>query len=167
MDRADAAPFAFRIDLRPHRSLGRRGFLVLMGTVSAVSFACGLAFAAMGAWPILGFFGLDVLVLFLAFRWNYGAARARERIELIGDELLVTHRPAHGPVRQWSLQPYWVRVGAPDPARGIDEVTLMSHGRSLPVGGFLGPDERIELAARLADALRRYRESLIGRADRV
>ncbi|HKK29208.1 MAG TPA: DUF2244 domain-containing protein, partial [Alphaproteobacteria bacterium] len=54
-------PFLLDAVLSPHRSLAPRGFLILMGAVAAVSFATGLLFASMGAWPILGFFGLDVL----------------------------------------------------------------------------------------------------------
>ena len=50
----------FEATLYPHRSLPVQGFWILLACVAAVSFTLGLVFAAAGAWPILGFFGLDV-----------------------------------------------------------------------------------------------------------
>ena len=58
-----AQPELFSALLTPHRSLNRTGFVVLMVFLSVVSFAAGLAFLLMGAWPVLGFFGLDVLAI--------------------------------------------------------------------------------------------------------
>ena len=49
--------------LTPHRSLDRTGFLVVMTVVIAVSFAAGVAFLIMGAWPVVSFFGLDALAV--------------------------------------------------------------------------------------------------------
>src|SRR3984957_17535676 len=75
--------------LTPHRSLNRTGFLVLMGFLSAISFAAGLAFLLMGAWPVFGFFGLDVLLIYWAFRVNFRRARASEEITVTPSELRV------------------------------------------------------------------------------
>src|SRR5690606_40871520 len=58
---ATARPLYFNAVLHPHRSLGPRGFLILMLAVGLVSFSAGVAFAVKGAWPIVGFFGLDAL----------------------------------------------------------------------------------------------------------
>ena len=56
-------PELFSALLTPHRSLNRTGFLVLMAFVCVVSFAAGMVFLLMGAWPVFGFFGLDVLAI--------------------------------------------------------------------------------------------------------
>ena len=72
----------FRAFLLPHRSLGRKGFIILMGVISAISFLTGLAFYMLGAWPVMGFFCLDVLLIYGAFRLNYRAARLYELVEL-------------------------------------------------------------------------------------
>src|SRR6202022_2926488 len=80
-------PELFSALLTPHRSLNRTGFLVLMGFLSAVSFAAGVAFWLMGAWPVFGFFGLDVLAIYWAFRVNYRHARAIEEIRVTPTEL--------------------------------------------------------------------------------
>lgn len=155
--------FAFSIDLRPHRSLSRRGFFILMSALSGVSFLSGSYFAAHGAWPIFGFFGLDLLVLYFALRSNSAEARLIERIEIINHEMTVTQFPLHGPTRRWSFQPFWVQIISPVPEQGIEHLNLSSHGRTLAIGKFLSLQERIDLAATLKIALRQYRESLFVR----
>ncbi len=84
-DSAPVEPTLFSAIVTPHRSLGTLGFVVVMVAVGLVSFAAGLAFLLMGAWPVFGFFGLDVLLVYLAFRANYRAAAAYEEVD--GDAL--------------------------------------------------------------------------------
>src|SRR3954471_6794755 len=88
-DDAESQPKLFSALLTPHRSLNRTGFLVLMGFISVVSFAAGLAFLLMGAWPVFGFFGLDLLVIYWAFKVNYRDAKASEEITVTPSELRV------------------------------------------------------------------------------
>src|SRR5271165_3086223 len=95
--------------LLPHRSLSRKGFIALMTAISTVSFVSGVLFIALGAWPITGFFGLDVLLCYLAFRWNYQSARLSERIDLEESELRLTRVHPSGKAESWSFNPYWVR----------------------------------------------------------
>src|SRR5271155_1708329 len=88
-DPASAEPKLFSARLTPHRSLNRTGFLVLMGFLTMVSFAAGVAFLMMGAWPVFGFFGLDVLAVYWAFRINFRRAKAYEDIRVTPSELYV------------------------------------------------------------------------------
>src|SRR6202166_2121514 len=88
-------PELFSALLTPHRSLNRTGFLVLMAFLSLISFAAGVAFLLMGAWPVFGFFGLDVLAIYWAFKINFSRAAAREEISVTASELRlrrVSHR---------------------------------------------------------------------------
>src|SRR5579862_4653775 len=85
----DAEPTLFSAIITPHRSLGGVGFLVLMGVLSAVSFAAGIVFLMLGAWPVFGFFGLDVLLVYWAFRINYRRSKATEEISITPSELRV------------------------------------------------------------------------------
>lgn len=150
-------PLVFDAVLQPHRSLGPRGFLALMAGVGLVSFAAGMAFVLAGAWPVMGFFGLDVLLVFLAFRFNYIAARRYETVRLTADSLVVEHVAPDGTRREWKFQPYWLRVSMDDPPRHDSKLILTSHGRSLVIGAFLSPDERLEFAQALRDALDKLR----------
>src|SRR6266581_7913549 len=103
-------PKLFSARLTPHRSLNRAGFLVLMGFLSAVSFAAGLAFLLMGAWPVFGFFGLDVLAIYWAFRVNFLRARASEEISVTPSELRVRRVSHRGHAVEWVLNPLWVQL---------------------------------------------------------
>src|SRR5689334_24455919 len=90
-------PTLFSAVLTAHRSLGDVGFIVLMSLLSAFSFAGGIVFFLIGAWPVVGFFGLDVLLVYLAFRASYRAATAYEAVTMTSTELRVrkvTHRGA-------------------------------------------------------------------------
>ena len=147
----------FQAELRPHRSLGRRGFFILIGLVAAVNLTAGAAFWIAGAWPVFGFCGLEVLLLWLAFRYSYAQGRAREYLILAEDRLTVRRISARGQETAVSLQPYWVRLEC----AGEDEghaLTLWSHGRGTRIGAFLSPEERLRLAEALNEALWRWRQ---------
>jgi hypothetical protein len=70
-------PKIFSAIITPHRSLGPRGFLIFMLCLGGLSFIAGVIFVSLGAWPVFGFFGLDVLLVYFAFRAKYRSARLR------------------------------------------------------------------------------------------
>ncbi|WP_281684862.1 DUF2244 domain-containing protein [Thalassobaculum salexigens] len=141
--------------LYPHRSLTPQGFLVLMGVIAGLSFTIGLVFFLLGAWPIVGFLGLDVAVIYLAFRLNYRAARAYETIRLSGNALEVVKIDARGRRRRYVMPSAWLRVDVEQRPRRASRLTLRSRGRGLEIGAFLGQEEKDGLANVLRDGLRR------------
>ena len=150
----DAQPQIFSALLTPHRSLNRTGFLAVMAFVTFVSFAAGIAFLLMGAWPVLGVFGLDVLAIYWAFRVNFRRARASEEILVTPSELRVRRISHRGHVVEFVLNPLWVRLDQISHAEyGIDKLYLVSRGRHLSIGSFLGPDEKASFAKALTAAL--------------
>ncbi len=156
---AQASPVFFDAVLYPHRSLPPRGFLVLMLLLGAVSFAAGASFVLIGAWPIFGYFGVDVLVVYLAFRASYRSARMHECVRLTEDTLTVERVGQRGDRRRWQFQPFWLRIVLEEHDE-TNRLLLTSHGRELVVGGFLAPQERRSLAAALKDALIRWRQHI-------
>src|SRR3981189_1603091 len=149
-----AQPELFSARLTPHRSLNRTGFLVLMGFLSAVSFVAGLAFLLMGAWPVLGFFGLDVLAIYWAFRINFRDAKATEEIRVTPSELRVRRVSHRGHVVEWVLNPLWVQLDRKCHAEfGIEKLYLVSRGRRVSIANFLGADEQASFAKALMAAL--------------
>src|SRR5450755_480811 len=151
-------PELFSALLTPHRSLNRTGFLVLMAFLSVVSFAAGLAFWLMGAWPVLGFFGLDVLAIYWAFRINFRHARASEEIRITPSELRLRRVSHRGHVVEWVLNPLWVQLDQKTHAEfGIEKLYLVSKGRRVSVARFLGPDEKASFAKALTTALQAAR----------
>jgi uncharacterized membrane protein len=151
-------PELFSALLTPHRSLNRTGFLVLMAFLSMVSFAAGLAFLLMGAWPVLGFFCLDVLAIYWAFRVNFLRARATEQISVTPSELRVRRVSHRGHVVEWVLNPLWVQLDQKTHAEfGIEKLYLVSKGRRVSIASFLGPDEKASFAKALLAALQAAR----------
>lgn len=143
----------FSAVLTPHRSLSPRGFVILMSFVAGVSFTAGLAFYLLGAWPVVGFFGLDVLAIWWAFRASYRAAREYETVEIDDDALVVRRYDRTGAMREWSFQRYWLRVELQEDDDMIGPLHLASHGRRLAIGGFLSGEERRDFAQALRAAL--------------
>ena len=149
-----AQPELFSALLTPHRSLSRAGFLVLMAFLSFISFAAGLAFWLMGAWPVLGFFGLGVLAIYWAFRLNFRHARASEEIRITPSELRLRRVSHRGHVVEFVLNPLWVQLDQKTHAEfGIEKLYLLSKGRRVSIASFLGPDEKASFAKALTAAL--------------
>ena len=156
---APGRPFFERV-LLPHRSLGLRNFRLLMGILGLISLAAGAGFVAVGAWPVFGFFGLDVGLVYLAFRVSYRSTRQSETIRLADDAFTVERVGVRGERRNWRFQPFWLRVILEERPDESSRLLVASHGRSLVIGEFVPPATRRELAATIRDALRRWRNSL-------
>jgi uncharacterized membrane protein len=149
-----ADPEIFSAVITPHRSLGPTGFLIFILCVAGLSFVSGMIFVLLGAWPIFGFFGLDALLIYWAFRANYRAARAYEVVTVTASELTVRQVSHRGRVREWTLNPLWVRLDRiVHQEFGIERLFLVSHGRRLPIAAFLGPHEKESFAYALSSAL--------------
>ncbi|WP_246810279.1 DUF2244 domain-containing protein [Methyloligella sp. GL2] len=124
-----------------------------MGAISAISFGTGLMFYMMGAWPIMGFFGLDVALIYFAFKASYKAGRLFEQVELTDDALTVTRIAPSGRRTAWQFNPYWVRIHVEPRVGRCSELSFISHGQRVVVGEFLTDDEREDFAGALRRAL--------------
>lgn len=151
---AELEPTIFSAVITPQRSLGNAGFLALMIAFGAVSFVAGIAFLLMGAWPVFGFFGIDVVLLYWAFRLNYRSAGAYEEVKVTPSRLTVRKVSHRGRVREWALNPLWVRLDkVVQEEFGIERLLLVSRGKNLTVANFLGPDEKEGFARALGNAI--------------
>jgi uncharacterized membrane protein len=147
-------PKIFSAIITPHRSLGPTGFLIFMLCLGGLSFISGVIFVSLGAWPVFGFFGLEVLLVYFAFRANYRSARAYEEVIVTASELTVRKVNHRGGVREWTVNPLWVRLERiVHEEFGIERLFLVSHGRRLVIAGFLGPAEKASFARALTNAL--------------
>jgi uncharacterized membrane protein len=154
LETGDAEPVLFSAQLTPHRSLNRTGFVLVMTFLSVISFATGVAFLIMGAWPVLGFLGLDVLAIYIAFKINFGRARAREEITVTPSELRLRRVSHRGHVGEWVLNPLWVQLDeVVHEEFGTERLYLLSRGRRVSVGSFLGAEEKASFAKALRAGL--------------
>lgn len=153
-------PPLFTAVLRPYRSLSPRGFRILMGLIVACTFAVGLAFWLKGAWPVVGFCGLDILLIQQAFRLSYRQARAAEEIHLTRDNLTIRRISQRGIATETGLNPYWAKLEVDrHPDFGVTGVRIASHGKHFPLATFLGPGEREKFAEAFGAALSRVRQA--------
>lgn len=146
--------FAFHALLTPNRSLSWAGFRQVMAVVIGINLMNAAIYFAAGAWPVVFFCGVDIVIVWLAFKLSYVQGRRHERIMLTEDALWVSRVLPSGHETRWKLNPYWLRVEIDDPVTHDSQLRLIEKGKTLIVGSFLSPNERGEVAVALKAALR-------------
>jgi uncharacterized membrane protein len=142
----------FEARLRPHRSLPREGFRLMMLLCCGSAVFSSIPFILFGAWPVSGFYGLDILALFIAFKVSYGRARAEQQVRLSYVELFLRKVTPRGEAAEWRFNPFWARLSVVEDAEyGALSLSVSSRGQEVPIGEFLSAPQRGDLA----DALRR------------
>jgi uncharacterized membrane protein len=144
----------FSLTLKRNCSMSPAGLLIVFAALSIAALAIGIGFAILGAWLILPFAGVEVLLLGAAFALYSRRAADCERIELARDRLTVE-------VTQSGRTARYERAAAA--ARVIVEkddgygarVWLHSGAREpVEIGRYLDAHARATLAAELAKKLR-------------
>lgn len=154
----DPAEPVFAARLTPHRSLGQRGFFLLMGLTAMIFFISGMLFIAVGAWPVVFFFGLDVLILWFAFKLSYRNGRIAEEVRVQRDAITIERHDAAGRIETHVFNPFWTRFRIDRHEEfGITRMVLTSRERELPIGSFLNPLDRESFARAFSTALSRVK----------
>lgn len=148
----------FQAELRPHRSMTRDGVHRVMVVFALFWVPFALLFLFMGAWPIVGFMGLEVLALYGLFRLSLARGREVEEISVNLSELVVDRTDHWGRRSSWTFQPQWLQVLMDNPPTSHSRLVLRSHGRSVVIGRFLTPDQRLEVAEKLRQVLADLRD---------
>jgi uncharacterized membrane protein len=152
--KADPDRPVFAAVIRPHRSLRRDGFRIVMTLCCLATVGASVPFVVLGLWPVGGFFGLDLLALYVAFRVNYRRAESFEEVVLTPIELLFRRVTYCGERREWRFNPLWTRLDREnDEDFGLQKLALVSRGERLVIAGDLSPPERESLADALGTAL--------------
>lgn len=147
--------------LYPNRSLPNKGFVLVMSVVILVNLTLGAVFYSVGAWPVIGFCGLDIFLVWLAFKLSYRQGRLHERVRVTGDELLVSRVLPSGHESRWRLHPYWTQVTVAQRGKHEASVRVSQRGRTLILGAFLSPREREQFGDALKEALARARTAAV------
>lgn len=143
--------------LTPNRSLSERGFAIGMAIVAVVFFLTGLMFWSMGAVPVLGFFGLDMVAIWLAFRLSFNKQREQTQVVVTARSIRMHHIDAKGRTRDAEVPSAFARVELDEPVT-TNSWLRIEHGRTAwVIGRFLTPDERKAFAEALRKALRAAR----------
>jgi uncharacterized membrane protein len=146
----------FAAVIRPHRSLGRSGFRVMMVLCAVVVAMIALRFVALGLWPVSGFLGVDLLALYVAFRVSYQRGRSFEEVVLTPIELMIRRVTHRGDAREWRLNPLWTKLHREtDQEFGLQRLALVSRGERITIARELSPPEREHFADEFGQALAR------------
>jgi len=154
-DQSPADEARFDAILYPNRSLPNAGFVAVMSIVVGANFLFGFYFYSIGAWPVIGFCGLDVFLVWLAFKLSYRQGRLRERVIIRDGDMRISRVLPSGHESRWRLSPVWTRVVIDNPDQHEARVRVVTKGRSLVLGAFLSPEERMAFGKSLAEAVTR------------
>ena len=144
----------FAAVIRPHRSLGRDGFRLVMSLCCLATIGASVPFIVLGFWPVGGLFGFDLMALYVAFRVNYRRGESFEEVVLTPLELLFRRVSHRGEKREWRFNPLWTKLDREnDEDFGLQKLALVSRGERLVIAGDLSPQERESLADALGHAL--------------
>lgn len=156
-----------KITIWPYRSLSPKGFALVMAALGVFAFTIGLGFFLMGAWPVIGFMGLEILVVWVAFKMNYRAARRRQHLTATTRELTIENISPAGERETTSLPTAWVQVEMTpqdEPeirSRQRQKVIVRSHGKTEEIGEFLHPAETPKLAREVSQMVERARSAAL------
>lgn len=160
MDTPEDKPI-FSAELVPYRSLGRKGFRLLLLVSGLVCLVYGVFFLATGAWPVGLFFGVDFLLLYWAFRANYRAAKAREEVSVSRLSLSIRKFSPAGRMVEHRFNPFWARFRVKRHEEiGILSMHVTGEGRATDIGSFLNPDDRESFAKAFGSALATVRRRI-------
>ena len=142
------------ITVLPYRSLSKKGFKQLMFVVSFIFFSVGVFFWYIGAWPVFGFLGLDVFLLYYAFKINYKSGEIFETIKIIREKLSITRSFPSGKKQIWNLETYWTKVEILNPARNQHNLIVKSKDKVVLLGSFLNLNDKKKLLNQIESALK-------------
>lgn len=141
---------------RRNNSLSPGGRFLVVGFLAAVILAISLGFALNGAWMVAPFAGLDLLLLYLAFRYIGRHSQDYESVVLRGDQIVVERWEA-GRSRTFTFNRCWARLDFSEPGLsefgGAGRLLLRSHGQEVEIGSCLNPAQRAAMASRLKEHL--------------
>ncbi|OLP52660.1 hypothetical protein BJF92_14710 [Rhizobium rhizosphaerae] len=148
----------FTAELRPHRSLGPKGTRVLLVLAILLGLGHATLFLAIGAWPVLPFFGLDILLLLGAVWMSHRAGRRREEVSISRVDIRLRSFSPEGAMVEHRFNPLSARLEIARHAEiCITALHIAERGRMVPVASFLNPQERESFAAAFSQALARVR----------
>ena len=148
------------IVLTPNCSLTPRTALFFFGTIFGVSLTFALFFVVKGLWPILPFWGLEMVVLGIALHLSLKRRHHRQEVLVTESEIrIITVSPLGEENQEFSR--HWAKVRLRRPRTNLypSRLLIESHGRAFEVGSFLTEEERRSLATRLQALVGRLNES--------
>ena len=156
---SDTGAQVITIRLWPYRSLSLRGFRMVMGALTLAIFTLGLGFFLLGAWPVIGFLGAEIGLVWFVFRLNYRAGQLVEEIIIRSASVTITRTNWRGRQKTFVLDSAWIKAELVPKKTRRRKLFLRHHSYRFEIGEFLPPTEKPSLASALNDAFKRVRLS--------
>ena len=146
----------YEISLYPYRSLNKTGFFILMFSLGFVSFVAGIIFMIKGAWPVFGFFGLDVLLVYIFFKINFRSGKKKEILILTKNQLIIEFYNSKKISKTYYLDAHWLQIRLSKLKNEMSKLKISSKNKSIIIGSFLRYQEKIDVVKSLKKALKKY-----------
>ncbi len=146
----------YEISLYPYRSLNKTGFFILMFSLGFISFVAGIIFMIKGAWPVFGFFGLDVLLVYIFFKINFRSGKKKEILILTKNQLIIEFYNSKKISKTYYLDAHWLQIRLSKLKNEMSKLKISSKNKSIIVGSFLRYQEKIDVVKSLKKALKKY-----------
>ncbi|MEM9123262.1 MAG: DUF2244 domain-containing protein, partial [Pseudomonadota bacterium] len=143
----------FNAVLRPNRSLSPLAFRLLIGLTAGVVVVGGTAFLLIGAWPVFGFLGVELALLYGALQISFRSSRLTEEVQVSHSAIEVRRLWPNGREQSWTSNPHWSRVSMTETERAGVIVRVSEGDKSIRLGSFLSPDERREFGKAFKEAV--------------
>ena len=147
----------YEISLYPYRSLNKTGFFILMFSLGLISFVAGIIFMIKGAWPVFGFFGLDILLVYIFFKINFRSGKKKEVLILTKNKLIVEFYDSKKISKTYYLDANWLQIHLSKLKNEMSKLKISSNGKSVIVGSFLRHQEKLAVLMSLKKVLKKYR----------
>jgi uncharacterized membrane protein len=151
-------PTLFEAMIVPHRSLPPRGLRALLVLLAGLSCCTMTILWVLGAWPVIGFSGVEMVVVIALIRMHARSTRAGELLLLTHRALRIVRTDARGRQQESVLEPAWLQVLLQERRGRVPALLLVARDTREEIGASLGEPQKRELAQSLAAALRGLRE---------
>lgn len=150
-------PLLFEAVVVPHRSLSARGRRVLAAVILGLSGIISAGLWYLGAWPVLGFNGIEIGLALWLLRHNARDCTT-EIVSLSESGLRIARTDGRGRRQPEQAMPAgWLQVVLEERPGRTPLLLLTQRGTRVEVGAVLGEAEKRELAEALRTALHRWR----------
>ena len=146
----------YKITLYPYRSLSKIGFFILMLVLGIISFIAGITFMIKGAWPVFGFFGLDVLLVYIFFKINFRSGKQKEVIILTENQLIIKFYDSKKLLKVRYLDANWLKINLIKLKNEISKLQISSKKNTVIIGSFLRYQEKVDVTKSLKKVLKKY-----------
>ena len=107
-----------------------------------------------GAWPVFGFFGLDVLLVYIFFKINFKSGKKKERILLTSNQLIIEFYESQKIIETCFLNPNWLKINLIQLKNQTSKLQISSINKAIIIGSFLRYQEKKKVIELLQKVLK-------------